>query len=106
MLTKEVKDEIEVLWKARPAGMTYPPASEHELSDFEAKHQTIPDDFRWFLSQCGSGVVGSEWLDGIDDLFASHQKFHEECTMADGWCVKEMFLIGWDGIAIRHSPEW
>ena len=97
MLTEEAKAKIKARWSERPSGTTYPPATAEQLADFEERHTVIPADYRWFLQECGSGVVGSEWLDGIDDLFSSHQKFREECAIPNGWRTKEMFLIGWDG---------
>lgn len=96
-MTLDSKSKIVDLWKIRPDGTKCEPASESELQDFEEKHSKIPDDYRWFLAECGSGVVGSEWLDGIDDLFSSHQKFREESSLPGGWNTKELFLIGWDG---------
>ena len=91
------KKRIIDLWMLRPDGTKCPPASSNELADFEATHKDIPEDYRWFLFECGSGVVGSEWLDGIDDLYASHQKFNEECSIENGWRHKSQFVIGWDG---------
>jgi hypothetical protein len=84
-------------WQKREAGISYRPASEMELFDFESIHGPIPEDFRWFLQYCGSGVIGSEWIDGIDDLYSSHTKFHVECQHPQGWKTREMFIIGWDG---------
>ena len=97
MISDASKRSIVERWQERPDGISYPPASKIDLDDFESIHGKIPDDFRWFLECCGSGVIGSEWIDGIDDLYASHTKFHAECQIPDGWKTHEMFIIGWDG---------
>jgi hypothetical protein len=83
-------------WRLRPEGMRYPPASEHALSQFELAFGPIPTDFRWFLSVCGGGVVGSEWVDGISQLTATHEKYNRE-KGPRGWHSSSVFVIGWDG---------
>jgi SMI1 / KNR4 family (SUKH-1) len=35
-------------------------ATEDQIQDFESIHGKIPDDYRWFLLNCGSGIFGSE----------------------------------------------
>ena len=97
-MTSELKSKIVDLWKIRPDGIRCSPASEADLQNFETEHYKIPDDYRWFLAKCGSGVVGSEWLDGIDDLFSSHAKFQKESSLPEGWKTPDLFLIGWDGL--------
>lgn len=83
-------------WRDRPDEIRFKPASEDQLRRFEALFGVIPADFRWFLAECGGGVVGSEWVDGIDELAESHRKFQEECVPG-GWTMKDVFVIGWDG---------
>lgn len=83
------------LWLARPEEIRYVPATEDALSSFEKEFGQIPEDFRWFLAACGGGVVGSEWVDGIDQLAGSHRKYLRERS-ADGWKAN-FFLIGWNG---------
>lgn len=97
MISEVSKKAILELWARRPVGISYPPASEADLVDFEGIHGKIPDDFRWFLKHCGSGVIGSEWIDGIDDLYSSHSKFYSETQIPNGWKTSELFIIGWDG---------
>lgn len=75
--------------------MRYQPAQPVALAGFESAFGPIPAEFRWFLSDCGGGVVGSEWVDGISQLEATHEKFKREKS-ADGWSSR-MFVIGWDG---------
>lgn len=83
-------------WKARmPAGVRYDPASEAEVTSFESKWGAIPFEYRTFLLQGGGGAVGAEWLDGINQLHASHAKYSKE-RGPTGWTAA-MFLIGWDG---------
>lgn len=83
-------------WNSRPEGMRYARASESDLLGFEAKHGQIPPDFRWFLSACGGGVVGTEWVDGIVQLNDTHEKYKLELGPS-GWHNREVFIIGWDG---------
>jgi hypothetical protein len=83
------------LWSARPQEIRYVPAAEGALSSFEKEFGAIPEDFRWFLASCGGGVVGSEWVDGIEQLAGSHRKHLRERS-ADEWKA-DFFLIGWDG---------
>ncbi|MCY1231413.1 hypothetical protein D3C86_1593690 [compost metagenome] len=71
------------------------PAAEGALSFFDKEFGPIPEDFRWFLTECGGGVVGSEWVDDIEHLAASHRKFEQE--RGAGYWHSNMFVIGWDG---------
>jgi hypothetical protein len=83
-------------WHLRPSSIRYAPATEPQLADFERAHGPIPTNFRAFLSLFGGGVVGSEWIDGIEQLRETHQKFQAERT-SNGWSLTEAFIIGWDG---------
>lgn len=73
------------------------PASEVALCAFEAEFGEIPEDYRWYLAECGGGGVHSERLDDIETLKKSHLKFRREVALANGWKKKDGFLIGWDG---------
>jgi len=42
-------------------------------------------------------VVGSERVDGIEELTRTHQKFTAESKIPSGWRMKDVFVIGWDG---------
>lgn len=86
---------IRALWEARPEDLRSAPASEATLIEFESEFGTIPEDFRWFLAECGGGVVGSEWIDDIEHLAASHKKFEQE--RGAGYWHSTMFVIGWNG---------
>ena len=76
--------------------MRYPPAEEKAVQQFEESFGPIPEPFRWFLLKCGGGVIGSEWIDGIEQLPQSHRKFQRE-QGPGGWRMSEAFVIGWDG---------
>jgi hypothetical protein len=76
--------------------MRYPLAEEKAVQQFEEHFGPIPEPFRWFLLKCGGGVVGSEWIDGIEQLPRSHRKFQRE-QGPDGWRMSAAFVIGWDG---------
>jgi hypothetical protein len=62
-------------------------ATASELNTFESKFGPIPFDFRWFLMHCGGGTVGSEWVDGIDELAGTQQKFKAESDINNGWTM-------------------
>ena len=72
-------------------------ATEAQLAEFESLYGMIPSDFRWFLRNCGSGIFGSERVDGISALFNGHEKFRREFGHPRGWTFLDFFLIGWDG---------
>jgi hypothetical protein len=86
-------------WRTRlgAAEINVPPAAEAELQAFEAEFGPIPPDFRWFLAACGGGPVGSEWVDSIEKLPATHRKFRAEYGPPSGWSLADVFVIGWDG---------
>lgn len=84
------------LWGLLPAGLRYPCASLVQIEAFEAKHGLIPSEYRTFLLEFGGGVVGSEWLDGIEQLAVTHRKFRAEAG-SGGWVIRDAFVIGWDG---------
>ena len=67
------------------------------MAEFEREYGPVPDDVRWFLTACGGGTVGSEWVDGITELLDTHRKFRDECALKDGWTMRGVFVIGWDG---------
>ena len=107
MISPENQKKIVAVWKAREAGLSYPPATDIEIADFIDCCREIPEDYLWFLKNCGGGVVGAEWIDGIDSLHGTHTKFDEECAIPNGYTIKESFVIGWDGAGnpIAISPE-
>ena len=84
-------------WLALPASVRGALASEDELVSFEVRYGSIPTEFRWFLSVCGGGPIGSEWVDSIRELPGSHDKFQREFGPPRGWTMEQVFVIGWDG---------
>lgn len=82
-------------YRRLPEECRHAPATESQLRDFEKEFGPIPADFRWFLAACGGGVCGSDWIDGIEELPASHRKFRAESP--GGWSMQNVFIIGWDG---------
>jgi len=90
------QNQIREAWFTLPADVRSEPASEEQLLEFEASYGAIPADFRWFLSTCGGGPVGSEWVDSIAELPRSHDKFIRE-SCPGGWLMQSVFIIGWDG---------
>lgn len=95
VMNPKSRELISKLWLARPEDIRYAPATDLALNSFEKEFGPIPDDFRWFLSACGGGVVGSEWVDGIEQLASSHQKHQRESGLNGQ--KASFFLIGWDG---------
>jgi hypothetical protein len=72
------------------------PASAEDLAAFEEKCGTIPPDYRWYLSDCGGGVIGSEWIDDIDELAYTHRKVRAgQCR--GFYRIPHFFPLGWDG---------
>lgn len=91
-MTAEEQSKVRQAHYARPEGCRKKPASEADLRAFERTFGTIPADYRWYLAECGGGVIGSEWVDDVEELKKSHLKFtHEE------WTMEDVFVIGWDG---------
>ncbi len=90
-----------------PEDVRYAAATEADLKQFETAFGPVPVEYRTFLRLGGGGVVGSEWLDGIDQLPHSHAKFASE-RGANGW-QSDFFLVGWDGsgapIGITENGE-
>ena len=91
-----LKSRILTAFNALPDVCRSRAATEAEIADFEATFGSIPDDFHWFLTQCGGGTVGSEWVDNISELRATHEKFNRECG-GGGWTLRDVFVLGWDG---------
>ncbi|RYD75328.1 MAG: SMI1/KNR4 family protein [Verrucomicrobiaceae bacterium] len=83
-------------WHSLPSEVRSAPASEAAIAAFERANGRIPVEYRQFLVQCGGGPVGSEWIDGIGKLCATHAKFKAECGPG-GWSNCNVFVIGWDG---------
>ncbi|WP_197526713.1 SMI1/KNR4 family protein [Botrimarina colliarenosi] len=91
-----LKLELRDAFNALPGGCRFPPASDSEITAFESQFGRMPDAFRWFLTECGGGTIGSEWVDGINELPITHQKYANETRGDDGWSMRGVFIIGWD----------
>jgi hypothetical protein len=96
MMDESLRQAILEVWRSLPEEMRHAPATPARLEAFESCFGPIPDDFRWFLAECGGGAVGSEWVDGIERLAGTHRKFRQELGPG-GWTSHEVFVIGWDG---------
>jgi hypothetical protein len=97
MLSDETKSQMKAHVESLPKSLQEALATEDDIHQFELDFGKIPDEFRWFLLNCGSGIIGSERLDGIKALTKSHKKFRAESVNPNGWKLKDFFLIGWDG---------
>ena len=96
-MDEEARKAIRDAFQELPEGVRCIPAVEVDLQHFEIKFGRIPADFRWFLSHCGGGTIGAEWIDGITELARSHTKYQDERTAPNGWSMQGVFVIGWDG---------
>jgi hypothetical protein len=97
MISSEAKQKIQVHIASLPDELRSEPATEAELEEFEAVYGAIPEDYRWFLATCGGGVFGPEYVDDIERLLRSHEKFRGEFGPPRGWTMENVFIIGWDG---------
>jgi hypothetical protein len=96
-MNESKREQIVDAFKSLPDECKHVPATESQLGEFESKFGPMPNDFRWFLTRCGGGTIGSEWVDGIDKLPETHRKFTEEFAVKNGWTMEGVFVIGWDG---------
>lgn len=107
MLSSDAKSRIQAHFAQFPSSLREAAATEAELQEFEAAFGAIPDDYRWLLSTCGGGVIGTERVDGIEELAKTHAKFRREFGPPRGWTMRDVFVIGWDGFGnpfgIEHS---
>lgn len=88
--------QLLLAWKQLPESIRYQPATQPQIDAFESEHGPIPPTYREFLLQFGGGAVGSEWLDGVDQLATTHAKFQRE-RGPHAWKLEDAFVIGWDG---------
>jgi hypothetical protein len=84
------------VWQSLPGEARYLPASPAQLDTFEHSYGPVPSEYRVFLLEFGGGVVGSERVDGIEQLSNTHAKYESE-RHPGGWTMQDAFVIGWDG---------
>lgn len=96
-MTNEQWQQIAERFRELPADCRAAVASEAAIRAFEAEFESIPSVYREFLIDVGGGTIGSERVDGIDELPATHRKFRRESALPNGWTMKDVFVIGWDG---------
>ncbi|MFN9718967.1 MAG: SMI1/KNR4 family protein [Planctomycetota bacterium] len=82
----------------------YSVATASDLFAFESAFVPIPDDLRWFPA-VRRGTIGSEWVDGIDELVDTHRNFRSEFHIRNGWTMHGVFVIGWDGAGNPFAIE-
>jgi hypothetical protein len=94
-ISPEVEARLALAWSGLPSEIRSAPATEAQLDLLEADLGVhVPAGVRWFLLHLGGGVVGSDWIDDVTQLRASHAKFGRERS---AWGLPECFVIGWDG---------
>jgi hypothetical protein len=74
------------------------------LEAFEAEFGAIPGDYRWYLAECGGGVIGSEWIDGIEELAVTHRKIREG-QRRGFYRIARFFPLGWDGFGNAYGYD-
>jgi hypothetical protein len=72
------------------------PVLAEDFAAFEKEFGDIPPDYRWYLAECGGGVIGPEWIDGIEELAATHRKVREG-RRRGFYTILHFFALGWDG---------
>ena len=96
-MNKEQEILIKQSIKDLPTDLLGPKASEQDILSFESQFEVIPETYKWILKNCGKVLLGSDFTDNIQELEISHQKFKEESSIENGWTMKDVFIIGWDG---------
>lgn len=99
------RKQIADVFAALPEGCKYAVATASELKTFESEFGAIPDDFRWFLMQCGAGTIGSAWVDGMNELADKNRKFTAKSEIENGWTIEGVFVVGWDGAGSLFGIE-
>ena len=96
-MTEQIRLALLAAWHDCPEDYRSQPASEEELSSFEAEFGLIPPAFREYLAVCDGGIGGSpEWIDGLAELGATQR--HYSTGILEGWfTMRDVFVIGWDG---------
>jgi len=51
------RGRVKAAWSQLLAGLRSAPASAVQIGSFERRFGPIPSDVRWFLEECGGGVV-------------------------------------------------
>ncbi len=95
-MTESQQQQIKAAHEQLPDDCRSAPATAEKLATFEKEFGAIPEDYRWYLANCGGGVIGSEWIDSIEDLPSTHRKVRE--GQRKGFHrIARFFPIGWDG---------
>jgi len=77
--------------------------SEEAVDEVLSQFSITNESYRNWLIQTGGGPIGSDWLDGVNELKQSQEKLKNEPWSISG------FVIGWDGagnpIALNNNDE-
>ena len=95
-MTASQKEQIKKAHFELPEDCRSGPASAEQLVEFERDYGAIPPDYRWYLAECGGGIIGSEWIDDIDELAYTHRKVREG-QRRGFYRIPHFFPLGWDG---------
>ncbi|MBA4191864.1 MAG: SMI1/KNR4 family protein [Planctomycetaceae bacterium] len=91
------KQDVLAAWRQIPEDVRSPAAIESQLQDFEVEFGPIPENFRWYLLECGGGPGGTEWMDSITQLAETHRRFRTELAAGYWAGMTEVFVLGHDG---------
>ena len=97
MLSKETKEHLIKYSQSMPEELQGRKATDLDINKFEEKFYPIPEDYKWILKNCERVFFKAEWVNDIDELFETHIKFQKESSLENGWTLKNVFIIGWDG---------
>ena len=99
----ELKKQIFDFWKAKWNESTVEgPFDQGILSECERQYGAIPEDYKWFLTTCGSGFLSHERLNSLimlaDPLsFGYNSEFLEGLLFGlDGNIYRKYFILGID----------
>ena len=95
-MTPSEQQQIKYAHYSLPNHCRRDPASPEQLAAFETEFGPIPTDYRWYLAECGGGVIGSERIDGIKELASTHRKVRQAQTRGF-YPIPRFFPLGWDG---------
>jgi len=76
-----------------PDGLKGRLASNSERVHLESSVGVVSDEHWWFLQKIGNCPIGCEWIDGIDEVYQSNEKFERESKY---WTMNNVVIVGWD----------
>lgn len=103
-MTPSQQQQIKKAHLELPEDCRHEPALPEELAAFEEEFGPIPVDYRWYLAECGGGVIGSEWIDNIEELPTTHRKVRDG-QKRGFYRISHFFPMGWDGFGNAYGYD-